>query len=72
MKYDVDNNDIAVVALLILGLGSLLVLKTDASTIIGTLVGFIGRGVAAKTPNGNGAHGGAAPGSGKDLTKRVP
>jgi len=55
MRYDVDNNDIAVVALLLLGLASLWVLRADAATIVGTLVGFIGRGVVSKA-TGSGSH----------------
>ena len=73
MKYDFDNNDIAVAALLVIAVFAMYLLSGEAAaTIVGAIIGFIGRGVAAKTPNGNGAHGGAVSGAGKDLTKLVP
>ena len=73
MKYDFDNNDIAVAALLVIAVFAMYLLSGEAAaTIVGAIIGFIGRGVAAKTPNGNGNHGGAASGTGKDLTKQVP
>ena len=73
MKYDFDNNDIAVAALLVIAVFAMYLLSGEAAaTIVGAIIGFIGRGVAAKTPNGNGNQGGTQPGAGKVLTKHDP
>lgn len=46
IKYDLDNTDISVAALLILGVVAVFGLsEASASTVLGTIIGFIG-GVA--------------------------
>ena len=63
MKYDIDNNDIAVAALLIIAVFAMYKLAGEAgATAVGAVIGYIGRGVGQarqKRGNGNGNPGGA-------------